>query len=284
MIIVKANLNIFPILVVTAVLALSFQACSTERKTAVAYTKKANTISLLVLKPEHLFKINQKLYLLDSLEPVPKDQEAQLLLDSSLFLRYLDDSLFIAQYMSGYKSELVKFGFRVYDESNMEQFFNTDSNAIQVSVAQLELEETIYPFRDEGEIYGETYYHQHELNAVYVNSWFDIADVDHPTDKPSVYFATDMLVDQVNGTFEYDVFANQVRYLFNLEPLDTKMLTDFAYDLGRVYAGYTFDYLLNKELDKTLPPDERSGKYWRYNPYNRSFFLAGEDRFTPLDQ
>ena len=277
----KSTVNIVGSFVVIVVLALSIQACTIERKTAVAFTKKANVTSLIVLQPDQLFKINQKLYLLDSLGPVDKDREAEVLLENSLFLKDLNDSRFVDNYMLGYKNELARFGFHVYDASTMDQLPAKDSNVIQVSVAQIELEETLYPFRDETQIYRQNYFHDHQLNAVFVNSWFDITPSNH---KSSIYFATDMLVDQVESTFDYDVFSDQVRYMYNLEPMSTDMLYQFAYDLGRVYAGYTFDYLLNTELDRVLPPEDRTDRYWRYDPFSQTFFLAGEDRFISLDE
>ncbi len=277
----KSTVNIVGSFVVIVVLALSIQACTIERKTAVAFTKKANVTSLIVLQPDQLFKINQKLYLLDSLGPVDKDREAEVLLENSLFLKDLNDSRFVDNYMLGYKNELARFGFHVYDASTMDQLPAKDSNVIQVSVAQIELEETLYPFRDETQIYGQNYFHDHQLNAVFVNSWFDITPLNN---KSSIYFATDMLVDQVESTFDYDVFSDQVRYMYNLEPMSTDMLYQFAYDLGRVYAGYTFDYLLNTELDRVLPPEDRTDRYWRYDPFSQTFFLAGEDRFISLEE
>lgn len=278
------NLKITGFLLSVATLVFSFQACSTERKTAVAFTKKTHSTSLLVLTPAQLFKVNQKLFLLDSLDPVAKDKEAELLLENSLFLKNLNDSLFIANYMLGYKKELMKFGFNVFDESSMDQFFEVDSNTIQVSIAQLELEETLYPFRNETQIYGQDYYHDHELNAVFVNSWFDIAPLNRHSDKPTIYFATDMIVDEVDGFFDNDIFANEVRYMYNIVPINNDMIYEFAYDLGRVYAGYTFDFLLNRELDTMLPAEERTDRYWRFDPYTQTFFLAGEDRFITLDE
>ncbi len=265
-------------------LSFTFQACSSERKLAIAYTKKAPSIHLMVLKPTALFKVNQKLYLLDSLGPVSDENKEKVLLDNSLFLKDLSDSLFMANYMLGYTSELTKFGFKVYDESQMDAFMSLDSNAIQISVAQVELEETLYTFRDEIQMYGQNYYHDHNLNAVYVNSWFEISAVNRPPDENHIYFATDMLADQVDGVFDYDQFAGQMRYMYNIDSINTDMLYNFAFDLGRVYAGYTFDYLLNSELDRLVPAEKRTEKYWRYDPYSHTFFLAEDDRFISLDE
>jgi hypothetical protein len=269
---------------VLAVLGLSFQACSSERKVAIAYTKKAPSISIMVLKPAQLFKVNQKVYLLDSIGSVSPEKKAAVLLENSLFLKQLNDTLFIANYMLGYTKELTKFEFNVYTESEMDTFMQLDSNTVQISVAQIELEETLYTFRDETQVFGQQYYHDHNLNAVYVNSWFEISPLNKEPQVSSVYFATDMLVDQVDGVFDYDQFSGEMRYMFNIDSINTDMLYNFAYDLGRVYAGYTFDYLMNKDIDKNVPEEKRTERYWRFDPYSTTFFLAGDDRFISLDE
>lgn len=269
---------------VVVMLGLSFQACSSERKVAIAYTKKAPSISIMVLKPAKLFKVNQKVYILDSIGSVSPENEAAVLLENSLFLKQLDDTLFMANYSLGYQKELAKFGFKVYTESQMESFMQLDSNTIQISIAQIELEETLYTFRDETQMFGQQYYHDHNLNAVYVNSWFEISPFNKETNDTSIYFTTDMLVDQVDGIFDYDQFSGQMRYMYNIDSMTTDMLYNFAYDLGRVYAGYTFDYLMNKSIDKQVPKEKRTERYWRFDPYTHTFYLADEDRFISLDE
>ncbi len=265
-------------------LGFAIQGCSSERKLAMSYADNTGSVKIMVLQPENIFKINQKIFLLDSLGSIEDNQKDDFLLNHSLYLQHLNDSLFIANYMLGYTKELTKFGFHVYTEKQMQEFMNADSNAIQISIAQIELEETIYTFRDEAQTFGQTYYHDHDLNAVYVNSWFEFTFLNNHNQKPPIYFATDMLVDQVNGVFDYDQFAGQMRYMYNTDTISTTMLYDFAYDLGRVYAGFTFDRLLNSELDLKLPLDKRSDRYWRYDPYSQTFFLGDDDKFITLDE
>jgi hypothetical protein len=158
-----------------------------------------------------------------------------------------------------------------------------DSNSYQVNIAQIELEETLYTFRDEIMIYDDYYYHDHNLNAVYANSWFEIANFDEDDSNQQVYFASDMITDMADGSFDYDIFSGKVRYMYNIDSLELKVLYDFAYRIGKEYAGYTFDLLLNDELNRKISPDSRSSKYWRFDPDGHFFYPATDDRFMPLD-
>lgn len=266
-----------------AILIVAAVSCSLEKKLAIEFASSAKTKNILVLAPGHLFKTNLKTYIMDSLGIADDESKDSLLLLHSEYLSDLNDSLFIANYMFGYTNALGKFGFRVFGQDRTEQFLRNDSNSYQVNIAQIELEETLYTFRDEVTVYDEHFYHDHNLNAVYVNSWFEINNLDEDSPGQGIYFASDMITDIADGTFDYDIFSGRVRYMYNIDSLEMEVLYDFAYRLGKEYAGYTFDLLLNDELNRKIDPGIRSSKYWRYDPVNRVFFPATDDRFAPLD-
>jgi len=278
-------MNILFKILISGVLIISTLSCSPEKKLATEFVYKTSTKNILVLAPEYLFKSNIKTYLLDSLNIADdnKDKDSLLLLHSD-FLHNLNDSLFIANYVLGYKQSLSKFGFNVFVQNQTEQFLMKDSNSYQINIAQIELEETLYTYRDEEMIYDTYFYHDHNLNAVYVNSWFEINSTDDDIPSHSIYFASDMITDIVDGMFDYDIFSSKVKYLYNIDSLKQDVLYAFAYRLGSEYAGYTFDLLLNTELNEKLDPAVRSANYWRYNPVNHTFYLAEDDRFIILDE
>ena len=266
------------------IVGLLMSSCSTELKLASVFTDAKTKRSALVFFPDFLFKTNQKTFLLDSLGITDETQFDSVLLAHSKYLQYVDDSLFLANYKLGFEKELSFFGFRVYEENQINDFMEIDTNAFVINVAQIELEETIYTHRDEDVIFENYYYHDQDLNAVYVNSWIEISKVNENSNKSNVYFATDLITDDMEGAFSYDIFTGNIQYAYNIDSLKVPELYNYAYQLGRSYAGYTFDFLLNTYLDKVVPPAERSDKYWRFNPHDRSFFPAYEDRLIPLDE
>ena len=271
-------------LLTISIIILVAASCSVEKNVATEFVINANKKNILVIAPVQLYKTNLKTYLMDSLG-IDKDDENkdELLLRHSKFLYDLNDSLFIANYMLGYKKSLIKFGFNVFTENEIDSFLALDSNSYQVNIAQIELEETIYTFRDEETIYDSHFFHDHNLNAVYVNSWFEVNNLNEENAKHNIYFTSDMITDIVDGMFDYDVFSNQVRYMYNIDSLQQKVLYAFAYRLGGEYANYTFDLLLNNTLDKKVDPSIRKSKYWRYDPYNHTFYLASDDKFIILE-
>lgn len=248
------------------------------------FVTKAKTKSILVLTPDYLYKTNLKTYIMDSLGIADDEKKDSLLLLHSYFLVDLNDSLFIANYVLGYTKALGKFGIRVFEQDETEQFLRIDSNSYQVNIAQIELEETLYTYRDEEMIYDKYFYHDHNLNAVYVNSWLEINSFDDNTSKQHLYFTSDMITDIADGAFDYDIFSNKVRYMYNIDSLKLDVLYDFAYRLGKEYAAYTYDLLLNEELDKKIDSSVRSKNYWRYDPINHIFYPATDDRLQPINE
>ncbi len=277
------QLHIFFKTIISVIFLVALASCSPEKKLAIEFVSQANTKSVLVLTPDYLYKTNLKTYLMDSLGIADDESKDSLLLLHSKYLSNLDDSLFIANYILGYTKTLGDFGFRVFDQEQIEDFLTIDSNSFQVNIAQIELEETLYTFRDEVMVYDDHYYHDHNLNAVYVNSWFEIVNLDEESTVQHIYFASDMITDMADGSFDYDIFGGKVRYMYNIDSLELKVLYDFGYRLGKEYAGYTFDLLLNDELNKKIDPDLRSSNYWRYEPIDSFFYPATDDRFVPLD-
>ena len=274
---------IFLKIFISAIFIVASSSCSPEKKLAIEFASKAKIKSFLVLTPDYLYKTNLKTYIMDSLDIADDESKDSLLLLHSEYLSNLNDSLFIANYIFGYTKTLSDFGFRVFSQDQMEEFLTIDSNSCQVNIAQIELEETLYTFRDEVMIYDDYYYHDHNLNAVYVNSWFEIANLDEENTNQQIYFASDMITDMAEGSFDYDIFGGKVRYMYNIDSLELKVLYDFAYRLGKEYAGYTFDLLLNDELNKKLDPNTISSRYWRYDPVDHFFYPATDDRFMLLD-
>lgn len=275
--------NFIKVLICSISLALLSVSCSTERKLAIYYAKNASSINAVVLPPAFLFKVNQKTYLLDSLGITDESIFDSVLYANSTLLQYIDDSLLISNYIYGFKKELAVFGIKVYNENEMGSFLENDSNAVMVNVAQLELEEVLFPWEDEAQIYDTKYTYSHLLNAIYVNSWIEIGRYDQENSQQLVYFASDVTTDIVDGEFNYDVFSQKIQYMYNYDSLTVSQLYDYAYVLGRTYAGYTFDLLLNTYLDKKLLNGTRSDKYWRYDPNKHVFFPAEKDKLILME-
>jgi hypothetical protein len=262
---------------------LFLTACSVEKKLAKQFVSTGSQRSVLILAPEFLYKTNLKKDILDSLGIKDELLFDSVLYANSFFLKEIDDKMFLDNYLLGLEKELKVFGLKVYREEGAADFMEVDSNAFIINLAQLEVEEDYYEYRDETRYYNNYFYHDHVLNSASVNSWFEISRINEESNNRKVYFASDIIIDDVDGNFTLDVFQSEVKYFYTIDTLQPDELYDYAYLLGRTYGGYTFDLLLNQYLDVQMEGD-RDDRYWRYDPYLDAFFPATDDRFIPLDE
>ncbi|MCB2207892.1 MAG: hypothetical protein KQH67_06310 [Bacteroidetes bacterium] len=256
--------------------------CSVEERMAANFVMANNTRSILVFPAEFIFKVNQKKEILDSLNITDESKFDSVLYVHSDYLQHLNDSLFLANYTLGYQKELAALGYKVYNQDQTRAFLDVDTNAYVANIAQIEVEETLYDYRAGQNIYGHYYYYDFLLNAIVVNSWIELKEVDDNSKNEQLYFATDIITDDFEGDFHADVFAGQMRFVYNIDTLQTEALYNFAFLLGRKYASYTMDMLLNKYLDENVPDGKRSETYWRYDPYKNDFFPEEENKFIPM--
>ncbi len=254
--------------------------CSPEKKLAKSFVNDPDQKSILLLGPELVFKKSLKTSILDSLKITDETLFDSVLMANSDFLQYINDSLFLQNYLKGYEEECKLFHVDVYRESQTADFLEVDSNAWVIYLAQVELEESWFPYRDETRYLDSYYYHDHILNAATVYSWFEVNQVDKKG-KRNVYFIEDAIIDEVEGEFALDYFGGQVKYYYRIDSLKTEDLYGFAFNLGRKYAGYTYDLLLNDYIRENMEVAPRY--YLRFDPFYKSFFEATDDRFILLE-
>ncbi|GMT44942.1 MAG: hypothetical protein IEMM0006_0774 [bacterium] len=266
------------ILLTTALLSVAlFSMGQSERKLAKEFVAQASKISVSVTPPSFLYKYNLKTGILDSISYRNKREKDSILWVHSDFVQHIVDSVFIQYYMKGYDSELKKYGLHVIKNDT------SFKNAYSVNVAQIELEEQYYFFSDTAYYDNDVYVHQQFLNALDVSSWLSLHGPLLPGKSGKVLFAENLLTDNINGHFDVDPYSGEIKYLYRLDSLTVKKIYNYAQNLGRTYAGYTFDYLLNTFLDKKVPASRRTDRYWRYDPYRKRFFFAIDgDKFVPI--
>ncbi len=266
------------ILLTTALLSVAlFSMGQSERKLAKEFVAQAPKISVSVTPPPFLYKYNLKTGILDSISYHNKREKDSILWVHSDFIQHIVDSVFIQRYMKGYVSELKKYGLHVIKNDTL------INNAYSVNVAQIELEEQYYFFSDTAYYGNDVYVHHQFLNALDVSSWFSLRGPLLPGKSGKILFAENLLTDNIDGHFEIDPYSGEIKYLYRLDSLTVKKIYNYAQNLGRTYAGYTFDYLLNTFLDKKLPASRRTDRYWRYDPYRKRFFFAIDgDKFVPI--
>jgi hypothetical protein len=273
----QAKSSSFRILLITVLLLLGLVSMGqSERRLAKEFVAQASKISIYVKPPLFLYKYNLKTGIFDSISYQNKREKDSILWTHSHFIQHIVDSVFIRDYMKGYTNELKKYGLHVLTESN------SDSNAYEVSISQIELEEQYYLYSDTAYYGNDIYVHHQFLNALDVSSWFSLHGPLLSEKSGKILFAENLLTDNIDGHFDVDPYSGKIKYLYQFDSLTVKKIYTYAQNLGRTYASYTFDYLLDTFIGKNTPASHRTKRYWRYDPYRKKFFFALDDRFIPM--
>lgn len=273
----QAKSSTLRILLTTILLMMGlFTMGQSERKLAKEFVAKASKISIYVKSPSFLYKDNLKTGIFDSISYQNKREKDSILWTHSRFIQHIVDSVFIKDYMKGYTSELRKYGMHVVTKSK------SDKNTYTVDISQILLEEQYYFFSDTARYGNDVYVHHQFLNALDVSSWFLLQGPLVSGKSGKILFTENLLTDNIDGHFDIDPYSGEIEYLYQLDSLTVKKIYIYAQNLGRTYAGYTFDYLLNTFLGKTTSASHRTKRYWRYDPYRKRFFFARGDRFVPM--
>ncbi len=264
---------------------LTLVSCSLERDLSKKFLEKRDNISILLSKPDFVFKTNNKSWQIKDFDKMSNSRQETALQENSLFLNKIIDSVFLEKYFTALTTRLNSFGINVYQMDQLMSFMEQSGTLYQVSVAQIELEEDIFPYHVE-ETFDDTavYFEDFELNTVNVNNWFEIHKLNDAAAVNNLLYASHFLMDQIEGQFAENIFTGEVKYKYNLYPIDTTSIYEFAGMLGEKYAGYIFDYLINEFVFRNFPENQRPGVYMHYDHEYRILTPAGNDRFIFMQE
>lgn len=276
----KSVFHIKTILVVSLLLAvvMPLQAQS-ARKVARDFTKDImeNHRTILIHMPDFFYKFNLKLNKEKKYAHLSKKQLDALAYDKSEFVKNIKDSLFLHFFSIGYLGELKKFGFQPFIGKLPIPSKKPDYYA---NIVQVELDEQYYPYTDTAYLDQTAYVFKKNLNALDVNFWFKVyaAGTGNSKEK-AVYFAENLLVDNINGQFSMTEQGSLV-YYYKISKLNISKIYQYASGLGKDYALFTFDQLMNNYIEKRVPASKIKGKYWHYDPAYKSLYPGDYDRFV----
>lgn len=189
--------------------------------------------------------------------------------------------LFLDVLYGAYADELRLYGLDVYVPENPDNV-QVDSVNWLVMLSRMEISGRITEYEDYLFSDTEEYSYKHPLNTVNVASWFEISDGEW---KP-VLFCEHNLIDGFDSKTGYAFWANKFDYTYSIDTLDLNDVYNYAVYLGKLYAGYTFDYMMNDYVKVELEKKNRMYQLLlRYDPYKRQLRYADEeDGFIELDE
>lgn len=201
-----------------------------------------------------------------------EDGEYTKVLDS------LDQNAFLDIVYSAYAEELGRYGVEVYVPEDPDNIA-VDSTNWLVILSRMEIQGLFTPYVDEFYDLVDTYEYSFSLNTVNVASWFDIDDGQW---QPTLFCEHNLRDDfrsRVSRSWE-----NGTQYHYDIQTLTIEDVYNYAVFLGRMYADYTFNYLMNRSIKQGMARENATPRFkLRWNPDERMLdFQEEEDGFIEL--
>jgi len=248
------------------------------------FVESQHDISILILPTDYIFKNNLKTDNQIDTKGMTSIQIDSVAISNSLFLKQVSDSVFLETYINNIFVELENLGIKVYDESHLDTFLFIKTPAYLLSIAQIEMEEYYSGKRDSMEFGDFVYFKNLNLNAVSINSWFELNRLNPSEEGHELFFASEEIADFVDGYFSQNIFTGDVQYKYVNHEMETGDLYRYAKILGKRYASYTYDYIMNEHLTENFPLGKERRVFMRYNPWNNTLDAAGSNRFVFIEE
>jgi hypothetical protein len=256
--------------------------CLPERKVAQVFIQSHNAINLLVFSPDMVYKYNHKGETIPGFDSLKENSQDSALWANSAYMQFLSDSLLLETYMNRFIGELRALGFNVYLSDAIDLFPFSTPQSYTIDVAQVQLDEYLYPLEDEEPFEDTLYYKRFDLNAVDFSCWFELSKANTSKARKTTLYASQTAYDSFDGQFYFDPWTNKVKYKYQIDSLHVKDLYDLAEYLGKKHAGYLYDYFLNQYIVQNLPPDEELQYYYHYNRLNKSLTPVDDEMFEVI--
>ena len=258
--------------------------CYPEYKLAKTYINSNPENSIMILPTDYLFKTNLKTVDLGDTTGFSEWEMDSARIANSIFLKDISDSTFLETFINSLIMEFEKLGFTVYTENYIDSFLFFQSPAYLFNIAQIELEEHAFEFEDSELIRGTEYFKKLQLNALTINTWMELSTLNGDEKSRELFFADETIADIVDGYFGENLFTGDVKYNYRIIEMDEDIVYRYCELLGRRYAGYIFDYLMNAYIQQNFPSNKKLRFYMHYNRANKTLDPTDEDRFEIMKE
>ena len=239
-------------------LVMTLSGCQTELKLAKKYVAERQGIQAAVYFPEKA--------------EVTVEYNTQLYKQTEVLNGFSQD-LFLDVMYNAYSEELGHYGVEVYVPDDINNV-PVDSTHWLVMLSRMEISGRITEYEDCFFSDSDDYSYQHALNTVNVASWFEIND----SVWLPVLYCEHNLMDGFDSQTDYSFWTGHIDYTYTIDTLELKDVYNYAVYLGKLYAGYTYDYMMNRFVGSEL--QKRNYQYQmllRYDPYKKQLRFAEED-------
>jgi len=265
-----------------AAIVAVMNSCLPERQVADAFIRSPHMITIIAEPADLVLKYNHKGEEIPGFDSLTTEGQDSALWWSSRYVRYVDDSILLENYVNRFIEELRVLGFDVI-LSNAPDTVSTDSpQSYRLAISQVQLDEYLYPLQDEESFLDTVYLKTFNLNAVDFSCWFNLNKAGADNARKTLLYATNSAYDDFEGRFFNDPFAGTVRYRYSIDTLRVQDIYVMATYLGKKHAGYLYDFFLNQYIARHLPEGMEMEDYFHYDRKRNSITPAYEDRFEIL--
>lgn len=280
---INRNKNILVSVCLFIFTALMLGSCSVERRLASEFFKNRHKSTVMVIPADFVYKHNLKTFEVSDAGQMEDATLDSVLYTRSIFMQNVSDSIFLETYMNALIKNLRNKGLKVYLQPDADIFLKDTTDKFIVNVAQLMLEESVELLFDPDYDIEYSYIGDFYLNKVSLSSWFEISGVNEEEPKTAVAYAEMTMRDAFDGRLRFFPFTGNVMYAYSVDSIQVNDLYTMAEAAGIEYASYIFDYLLNRYIDRNVPPDEPRNVYYRYDFNTRMLKQAYDERFEFIE-
>jgi hypothetical protein len=269
--------KIVGLLILFLVSATLLPSCAVDRKIGNTFIETPPPIQILLFPPDALYKYNHKGEAIAHFDSLTAAQQDSALFWSSKFIRNIDDSLFLENYVNSFLTELRKLGFTVYLPEAVDSLLKEQPQVYVLNMAQLQLDEYNYPYDDEAVFYDTRYIKTTDLNAVDFSVWYEISKMNSKNPRKTVLYSTHTMTDGLDGSFFLEPFTDEVRYRYRIDSITVNDVLLIATNLGKKHASYLYDFFLNQYIAYHMPQGETPYWYYHYNRFQKRLDPAEDD-------
>lgn len=262
-------------------ICLLFASCSVQTNLAYDFVWKTKGAEVAFYIPKELTKINIRKdcqgKFLDSIAPEDINDTINA---RTIIVNKIDEEKFFNVMISSFESTLNDYNLKLSYWENE----NTKPDSLHwvVDLSHIEVIEFMeYIMADCG-------YDSYEFipsTSVNVDSWFDLINSDNPTG--TLLYTEQSFVEYVEDCNYYYDTLNNVVVSADIQRLTIDGFYAFAVMLGKLYAGYSYDYFMNDYVKKEMMrrgKEYSEDKYMRYDPYESYIYRTRRDKLIRVEE
>ena len=259
------------ILILTAAVLLLLS-CSEQQSVARRFVKNNRKTVVALYLPQRLAKHNLRN---DSIPAELADSSLQTqiayLEKQVKVIDKIDDDKFLDIIYLNMTKTLKDYGLTVeYWEDSISQ---PDSTHWVIEIPRIEITEANEKQRFCDWVYGNRYCLDVPVDLVNVAVWFNLANDTTST----MTFTEQNYLNDTDVVFDIDYERNKVISKTYCDTINIDGFYKFATILGRLYAGYCYDFMMNKYIDNHEVGTIDTINRYRYDPYERYFYKTDRD-------